>query len=68
MDQLEPLRGLVTIAIKDATGLIARLKALDGALTALVPSLAPGSPVPRSFEEAPGDAHRDVEAAGQPEQ
>ena len=32
--------GLVTIAIKDATGLIARLKALDGALTTLVPSLA----------------------------
>jgi hypothetical protein len=40
MDQLEPLRDLVTIAIKDATALITRLQALDGALTTLVPGLA----------------------------
>ncbi|HEY7649112.1 MAG TPA: hypothetical protein VID04_08925 [Methylomirabilota bacterium] len=40
MDQLEPLRGLVTIAIKDATALLARLKALDEALATLVPPLA----------------------------
>ena len=40
MDELEPLRGLVTIAIKDATGLIARLKALDEAVATLVPGLA----------------------------
>jgi hypothetical protein len=39
MDQLEPLRGLVTITIKDATTLMARLKALDAALTPLVPGL-----------------------------
>ena len=39
MDQLEPLRGLVTITIKDATTLMARLKALDAALATLVPTL-----------------------------
>jgi hypothetical protein len=39
MDQLEPLRGLVTLTIKDATTLMARLNALDAALAPLVPGL-----------------------------
>ena len=79
MDQLEPLRDLVTIAIKDATALIARLKALDGALTTLVPGLAVMTAAERNayvaklceYDETMPDRLRDLVeglAAGRPDQ